>query len=247
MDNIYLSVIIPAFNEEKRLSNTLTKVFHYLDSKDFKSEVVVVDDGSTDKTNEIASDFQKKRSNLTLLRNQKNSKKGYSVKRGVFHANGEYVLYSDADLSTPIEELEKFYKWIEEGYDVIIAARNLPESKKEIKQPIHREVGGYIYRKLNRLLFRHGLHDTQCGFKCFKKEVAQELFKRQTVFDFAFDIEILVLALLMGYTIHEVPVIWRNADHTRLNFVADSFRMLTSLLKIKLNFVLNRYSTDEDV
>lgn len=239
--DIYLSIVIPAYNEEKRLSATLSKIFSYLDLQDFKTEVIVVDDGSTDKTNQIVVDFQKKISNLILLRNENNCQKGFSVQRGVLNANGKYILYSDADLSTPIYEMEKFYKWFKDGYDIVIGSRRLPESEIKTHQYIHRRIAGFIYRKINSWILGHHLRDTQCGFKCFKRETAIDIFKRQTIFDFAFDVEILCLAINRGYKIKEVAVQWNNFGYSRLNFFKDSFKMLNSLIKIKRNLILKKY------
>ena len=242
MDEIYLSIVIPAYNEENRLPGSLQTILNYLAAQDFRSEIIVVDDGSSDQTYNRSSEFKKDHPNLTVLKNEKNSGKGYSVQRGVFASKGKYILFSDADLSTPISELEKFYGLFDKGIDVIIAARNLPGSLIKIKQPLHREISGYVYRKLNRILFNHGLHDTQCGFKGFQRDAAMTLFKKQTVCDFAFDIEIMLIARLMGYSIEEVPVLWNNDDDSRVKFVSDSLKMFKSLIRMKINIIQDRYS-----
>lgn len=232
-----LSIIIPSYNEEKIISRTLTKIIDFLDKKDINYEIIVADDGSKDKTREIVKKFN----NARLTKKRRNKGKGYSVKQGVMLAKGDYILFSDADLSTPIEELDKFMNIINKGYDIVIASRNLKESIIPVKQPFFRRILGKTFPLLVNFIILPGFKDTQCGFKLFKKETAKKIFKKQTLNGFSFDVELLFIAKRYNYKIKEAPVTWSNALDSKVNPINDSMRMFLDILKIRLNNIKGRY------
>ncbi|MEW6102569.1 MAG: dolichyl-phosphate beta-glucosyltransferase [bacterium] len=233
---IYLSVVIPCFNEENRISQTLSKITDYLKNRGFNYEIIVVDDGSTDKTISCLRDFE----NIVVLKNEKNIGKGYSVRRGVMEAKGEYILFSDADLSTPIEEVERLLEEIKEN-DIVIGSRASLESKILIRQPWWRERMGKIFNIFVRLFVIKGFKDTQCGFKLFKGGVAKRIFELGRINRFAFDVEILFLAKKFGYKIKEVGVCWRNSFASKVSPITSSLNMAFSLFLIRLNDLIGLY------
>ena len=230
---IFLSIIIPAFNEEKRIPNTLLNLLNYLSAKSYKWEIILVDDGSTDRTSEIAKEIIKNNS-LTVIKNHLNQGKGYSVKRGVLSSKGKVLFFSDADLSASIEDLDKMLLWIDRGYDIVIGSRMLPESIIEVRQPLHRELMGKIFNLLVQSLVLKGFKDTQCGFKCFKRESALQVFSLQRLAGFAFDVEILYIAQKCGFKIKEQPVRWTNSPASKVHLLKGSLSMILELLKIRL-------------
>jgi dolichyl-phosphate beta-glucosyltransferase len=233
-----ISVVIPAYNEEKRIGLTLEKVQDYLDGKKWDYEIIVVDDGSIDKTVEVVKSFANAR--IRLLQNPKNMGKGYTVRHGMLKAQKDYVLFSDADLSTPINELDQFDK-VKGNYDILIGSRRLRQSSIPVKQPFYRRWPGAVFPLLVSLLVIKGIRDTQCGFKMFRRDTAYDLFKRQTLHGFSFDAEILYLAQKHDYSIKEMPVVWVNALDSKLNAVTDSYRMFIELLKIRHNDIKGMY------
>jgi len=237
-----ISLIIPVYNEEKRIKLTLGKCISYFKNKKIDYEIIIVDDGSTDKTRLIIKDFLSKNKNIKLTKQRKNKGKGYSVKEGMLLANGDYLLFSDADLSTPIEEIEKFIKVMKKGYDIVIASRNMKDSIIPIKQPFFRKFLGQVFPLIVNLLILPGYKDTQCGFKLFKKEVAIKIFSKQKINDFGFDVEILFIAKKYGYKIKEIPVIWSNSLVSKVSPLLDSIRMFLDILKIRLNDIKNTYN-----
>jgi len=232
MPEHHLSVIIPAFNEEARIGNTITEIVAYLLRQFYAWDIIVVDDGSSDRTVQVAKEKLAGFSHV-ILENVTNRGKGYSVKRGMLEGKGKYLLFTDADLSTPIEELEKFLVYLEKDCDMVIGSRAVEGSQVEIHQPRFREIMGRIFNRIARLLAFRGIHDSQCGFKCFKREAAHRLFSRQKLDGFSFDAEILYLAQKEGYRIKEEPVIWRNSVQTRVQIATDPFRMLVDLIRIR--------------
>jgi dolichyl-phosphate beta-glucosyltransferase len=230
---VYLSVVIPAWNEEKRIGPSLVEVGKYLTGKSFISEVIVVDDGSTDGTAEVAAETLAMRVPFRIIGLGQNRGKGHAVKEGVLAAAGEVILFSDADLSTPIEEFEKFLPWLEWGDDVIIGSRALKESDVRIHQNPLRQTMGKLFNVLVRLFVLGGIRDTQCGFKAFKRPAALDLFSRLETEGFAFDVEILTLARRLDYRIREVPVVWKNSPPSRVRIMAGSARMLRELWRIR--------------
>lgn len=228
----YLSIIIPAYNEEQRIASTLTKILCHLSAKSYQWEIIVVDDGSTDRTSAIAKEIIKD-DNLTVLKNSTNYGKGYSVRKGVLASKGDIILFSDADLSTPIEELDKMLLWIEKGYDIVIGLRALPQSIIEGHQPWYRQTMGKIFNLLVRTFILKGFKDTQCGFKCFKRGTALKVFNLQKINGFAFDVEILYIAKKVGLKIKDVPVRWVNSPESKVHIIKGPLSMLMELFKIR--------------
>lgn len=233
-----ISVVIPAYNEAKRIGPTLKKVMAFLDSRFNKYEIIVVDDCSKDNTSRVVSKY--KNNNLRVLRNKKNRGKGFSVKRGILNAKYSFVLFSDSDLATPIKELDKFMKLIKK-YDIVIASRNLKESDIRVKQPFYRQFMGKTFPLLVNLITGVGFKDTQCGFKLFKTRIAKKIVKQQTFERFSFDVEILFIARKMGFKIKEAPVVWIDKEGSTVSPIKDSFKMLIDLFKIRFNDLRGKY------
>ena len=233
-----ISIVIPAYNEEKRIKPTLERIFEYC--RQFgKYEVIVVDDCSKDKTKEACLSL--KNSNLRILKNNTNKGKGYSVKRGVLDAKYPIVLFSDSDLATPIEETENLMKHIHNGYDIAIASRNLEGSNIVVKQQFYRVLLGKTFPFIARIISGLKFKDTQCGFKMFKTEKAKKIFRLLTVNRFAFDVEALFIAKRMGCSIKEAPVTWINSPDTKVNPLKDSISMFIDVLKIRINSLMGKY------
>jgi dolichyl-phosphate beta-glucosyltransferase len=209
-----ISIIIPAFNEEKRLPSTLKNVRCYLDRSQWEfAEIVVVDDGSRDGTVEVAE-----KAGVRVLRNPGNRGKGYSVKHGMMQAKGEWALFTDADLSSPIEDIEKLWNAVDrEGAAGAIGSRALDRSLIGVHQPAFREVMGRIFNMVMRLVTGLRYQDTQCGFKLFESRAAQEIFGRQQADGFGFDVEVLFIAKRLGYKMVEVPVRWNDVAGTKVS------------------------------
>ena len=228
-----ISVIIPAYNEETRLGPTLDKIIAYFQvSKVFNGiEIIVSDDGSTDQTPRIAHS----RSGVVYLSSDKNRGKGHAVRKGVLQAKGDVILISDADLSTPIEELSKLYRWItpDGGYDVAIGSRSLPESEILVRQKFYRQGMGVAFNKIMRATCGLRYIDTQCGFKLFTRSAAMDVFTRQTINGYAFDVEVLMILEKRGYNIKEVPIRWTNSPSSRVSLIKDATAMLLELMKIR--------------
>jgi dolichyl-phosphate beta-glucosyltransferase len=231
---IYLSVVVPAYNEEGRIGPTLARVREYLEGQAYTSEIVVVDDGSRDRTALQAEDALLGTPGARVLRRSVNRGKGFSVREGVLAARGAFVLFTDADLSTPIEEIAKFWPRIEEGCDVVIGSRALPGSDIQVRQNPVRELMGKTFNLFVRLLLLRGIPDTQCGFKLFRRAAALDLFSRLRTPGFAFDAEVLYLCRESGYRIGQVPVVWRHSAPSRVRIVRGAAGMLGELLRIKL-------------
>jgi dolichyl-phosphate beta-glucosyltransferase len=232
-----ISIIIPAYNEEKRLPATLSTVQAYLKatSWDF-TEIVVVDDGSRDATAEIA-----RKAGVRLLQNPGNRGKGYSVRHGMLDAKGDWLLFSDADLSTPIEELEKLWGAVErEHAQAAIGSRDLDRSLIGVRQPLFREFGGRFFNVVIRLVTGLPFHDTQCGFKLFEGVAAREIFKRQLVERFGFDVEVLFIAQRLGYRTLEVPVRWNDVAGTKVKMLGALAAFLDPL-KVRWNSIAGKY------
>jgi dolichyl-phosphate beta-glucosyltransferase len=237
MDKI--SIVIPAYNEERRIGKTLRKISEYLDENRIAYELILVDDGSTDSTKEQVLDLDQK--NTIILSNKRNMGKGYSVRKGILNAKYPYVLFTDSDLATPIEELERFGPNIDKGYDVIIGSRNLPKSRIENPQPFHRRIMGKIYSFIVSVIGVSGFRDTQCGFKLFRTDAAKDIVSRQTIAGFSFDVELLLIAKIRRHRIKEMPVIWNNNIESTLSPMKHSIQMLKDLIKIRINAISGRY------
>lgn len=242
-----LSLIIPAYNEERRLPPTLTHVVEFLRGCDFTCELLVVDDGSRDGTRQLVRDFAAKHPTVRLVHYDRdghpvNRGKGFAVRQGVFNAVGTNVLFSDADLSTPIEELHKLINPINSGQcDVAIASRALPGSILAVHQPWYREAMGRCFNKVVQLVAVPGVKDTQCGFKAFRGDVAQRIFQVARIDGFGFDPEILYLARKFGSPIAEIPVTWEHRDESRVSPLSAPLQMMRELLTIRLNDLRGHY------
>ncbi|MEC7641680.1 MAG: dolichyl-phosphate beta-glucosyltransferase [Nitrospinota bacterium] len=237
----FLSVIIPAYNEETRLARSLPQVREFLTQRlDTSWEVIIVDDGSSDNTASIPCNFFEP-DEFTVVRNGQNKGKGYSVRQGAKAAKGPILLFSDADLSTPMKDFDKLYAFLQKGYDVAIGSRSLSDSNVVVHQPWYREGMGKTFNKLVCCLVVDGFIDTQCGFKCFRRELADTVLPKMTIDRFSFDVEFLFLAKKAGYKIAEVPVEWHNVLQSRVRIVRDTFNMLCDLFRIRLNDLMGRY------
>ena len=235
-----ISVVIPAYNEEKRLGGTLGRILSYMAEAGHDYEVVVVDDGSRDGTAAVAESFSGR--GVHTLRTPGNRGKGHAVRRGMLEAGKSLVLFSDADLSTPIEELEKLAAPVLAGRaQIAFGSRAVAGSVIEVSQPFYRVAMGKTFNLLVRLIALRGFHDTQCGFKLFTRDAAREVFRRQRLDGFGFDVEILAIARRLGIRIAEVPVRWIDSAETRVHPVRDSTRMFLDLFRIRWNGVLGRY------
>ena len=233
-----ISIIIPTYNEEDRIPKSLEKISEYTKNDPDKYEVIVVDDASTDNTSETAKKFESKIQNLKVLRLEKSrfAGKGYAVNKGVLASSGDLILFTDADGSTPIEELDKLQEKISEGYDIAIGSRALQRSSVQKRQSILREYMGRTFNILVQTLTVKGIVDTQCGFKLFTRESSLEIFENQKIFDFGFDVELLYAATKKGLKISEVPVLWYNDPRSTVNPIKDSLKMLIDLFKIRLYY-----------
>lgn len=228
------SVIIPAYNEELRIGDSLRRILEYFDEQNVSFELIVVDDGSTDRTVAVSEDVFCSRVNCRVARQKRNCGKGAAVRRGIEESIGELILFSDADLSTPIEELSRLRNALQEGADIAIGSRALPNSEVEIHQPWYREYMGKAFNLLVRSILWLPNPDTQCGFKCFKKQVAKRLAKLQHIDGWAFDAELLFLAKKLGYHVADVPVRWINDPGSKVGIFSSSSQMLWDVLKVRL-------------
>jgi len=232
-NNVFLSVVIPTYNKEDRIAAALETIIGYLAGKPFASEIVVVDDGSSDGTAEAARRALEGRVASKVIRREPNLGKGASVKEGVLAASGEVILFSDDDLSTPIEELDGLLAVLEAGADVAIGSRALAASEIRLRQRRPREWMGKAFNLLVRLLVLKGYPDTQCGFKAFRRKAALEIFSRLQTAGFGFDVEVLVLCRELGYRVAQVPVVWSDSRPSRLKIFKGSWGMLKDLRRIR--------------
>ncbi len=233
LPEIKLSVVIPAYNEEKRLGATLEQITAFLKKQPFASEIIVADDGSRDGSVALAREKLQGVPHSQVLETPVNQGKGGAVRRGMLAARGAYRLFTDADLSTPIEETERFLKFLAEGYDVVIGSRALSASNVEVRQNALREAMGRVFNFCARLLAFRGIHDSQCGFKAFTAKAAEDLFPRQQLNGFSFDVELVFLAQRRGWRLLETPVTWRNSEQSRVRLLSDPLAMFFDLLKIR--------------
>jgi dolichyl-phosphate beta-glucosyltransferase len=238
----FLSIIIPAYNEETRLPKSLPQVIDFARQQDYPVEVIVVDDGSTDRTADIVRDLQSEAPFVRLLQVEHGGK-GHAVKAGMLEAGGEYLFLCDSDLSMPIEEVVKFVPPALNGYDVAIASREI-EGARRYHEPAYRHLMGRVFNLIVRLLAVHGIQDTQAGFKCFRRQAARQLFPLQTIKGWGFDVEILFVAQRSGMQIVEVPINWYYANRSQVKPIQDTYNMLREVLKVRLNAVQGRYTAE---
>lgn len=243
MGPITHSIVIPAYNEARRLEATLDRVLAYVAGQPWNPEVLVVNDGSRDNTREIVLKRAAQNPILRLVDNPGNHGKGYSVRNGVLQAQGEFILFTDADLASPIEEGEKLLAAIAAGADIAIGSRWLDKSLQTRPQPLYRRALGRIFNLALRLVLGMNYKDTQCGFKAFTRRAAEEVFPLQIIERWGFDPEILFLARRQGLRVKEVPVLWAHQENTKISPIRDGVRMFTELLTIRWYAVTGRYDT----
>jgi len=245
--NTKLSVIIPAYNEEKRLPKTLEEIDKYLSRQNYGYEIVVVSDGSKDKTAEVVNKLKLQIENLKLIDNKENHGKGYVTRQGLLEAKGDFRLFTDADNSTSVDQVEKMWPEFEKGFDIVIGSRDVKGAILDPPQPWLRQIilgeGFKLYRKIIIGLWK--IEDTQCGFKCFTKKVAENVLPKCKIDRFAFDPEILVLAQKNGFKIKEIPIIWKNDLESKVKFKS-MVKMALDMVKIRINLIKGIYGRKEE-
>jgi len=228
-----ITVVIPAKDEELRLPQFLTTLLAYCQKSSLQYEIIVVDDGSTDKTDLVVLNFQKSFPQLKLLKLDRNHGKGFAVKQGLLAAQGHVALFMDADGSTPATEIEKNLNFFQEGYDIVIGSRVLTSSASEVKALLHRKSIGWVFNFLVSTFLIKGIKDTQCGFKMFRRSIIAPLWEKAQVQGFGFDLEILFLAQQINYKIKEVAVNWEHVENSKVDLIKDSWRMLINIFQIR--------------
>ena len=237
----YYSIVIPAFNESARIPATLEQVVSCIRRHRWDAEVIVVNDGSTDSTRQVVLDFARTAPEVRILDNPGNRGKGYSVRSGLLQALGEVVMFTDADLSSPMDEAERLFTAISEGADIAIGSRWLEKGRQTHRQPLYRQFFGRCFNAVTRGVM--GLHfaDTQCGFKAFTRHAAQTVFQLQTIERWGFDPEILFIALKQGFKVVEVPVSWGHDARSRMSYLKDGMKMLEEIAIIRWNALRGKY------
>jgi dolichyl-phosphate beta-glucosyltransferase len=231
---IEVTVVVPAYNEERRLPPTLIDIIDYFDRKGMAYEVIVIDDGSRDGTAEVVRKFERVRQQVRLIQLPKNYGKGHAVRLGVLNSRGEKVLFADADGATPIQEFERLEKAISAGSDIAIGSRALASTDTKVTTSIHRRALGRMFNTCVNFILLPSIADTQCGFKMFKRKAAMFLFKRQRADRFSFDVELLYMAHKAGLAVKEVPINWRNVPGSKVNLVVDSLCMFRDVFRFKV-------------
>lgn len=239
MSTPFLSIVIPAHNEESRLPRTLGQIFSFLEKQTYSSEVIVVENGSSDRTLEFAQEYALRHANL-IVHHEEQRGKGNAVRRGILEARGEYRFICDADLSMPIEELQKFIPTALTDFDIAIGSREAPGAIR-YNEPSYRHLGGRAINLLIQLLILPGLNDTQCGFKCFRAETTEFIFRQQTLTGWSFDIELLYLARRKKIKIKEIPIQWVFDPDSKVNAIRDALRMIGDIFRIHLNALRGKY------
>jgi glycosyltransferase involved in cell wall biosynthesis len=239
------SIVIPAYNERLRIIATLDAVVACVRREHWNAEVIVVNDGSTDETADLVRDFARNAPEVHLMENPSNRGKGYSVRNGLIHARGNIVMFTDADLSAPIDEADRLFAAIEQdGADIAIGSRWLATSRQTHRQPLYRQVFGRCFNALTRMVMRLPYADTQCGFKAFTRDAAQTVFQLQTIERWGFDPEILFIARKRHFKVKEVPVSWAHDARSRISYLRDGLQMLKELAIVRWNALLGRYGRD---
>lgn len=238
---VYLSLIIPAFNEAERIGKSLEGILAFLRAQDYQAEVIIVDDGSEDQTPEVIQERFGTNSGVVVHRQPRNLGKGEAVKQGMLLGKGRYLVFSDADLSVPIEMLSDFLACLEKESDIAIGTRQRAGALIEVHQPLHRELMGKIYTRLSNWILRLNISDFTCGFKGFHRDAAKELFSRQRLKRWSFDAEILYLARLKSYRVTEIPVRWRHDRATKVKLCRDALSSFFGLIWIRGNHFMGKY------
>ncbi len=236
------SIVIPAFNESARIPATLESVVACIRANHWAAEVLVVNDGSTDSTAEVVRTFAAGAPEVRMIENPGNRGKGYSVRSGMLQARGQVVMFTDSDLSAPMEEAERLFAAIDAGADIAIGSRWLESGRQTHRQPLYRQLFGRCFNAVTRMVM--GLHfaDTQCGFKAFTREAAQTVFQLQTIERWGFDPEILFIALKRGLKVQEVGVSWAHDERSRMSYLKDGIQMLKEIVQIRWNALTGRYN-----
>jgi glycosyltransferase involved in cell wall biosynthesis len=242
LEPITYSIILPAYNEAVRIGSTLEKILFHVKRRGWDAEVLVVNDGSSDHTRDVVRGYAAKNPMLRLIDNPGNRGKGYSVRNGMLRARGDILLFSDADLSSPIEEADKLFAAIENGADIAIGSRWLKPELQAQRQPIGRQILGRIFNLALRIILGLNFKDTQCGFKAFSRRAAQAIFPLQQIERWGFDPEVLYLAKRCGFRIQEIPVVWSHREGTRINPLRDGLRMFAEVLRIRRNAIKGKYA-----
>lgn len=232
-----ISIVIPCYNESDKLYNNICLLDNFLSENILNDtyEIILSNDGSKDNTLDIMNELSKKYFNIKLINNETNEGKGSAVRKGMLNASGRYVIFMDADLATDLSAINDSIKELDNGFDVVIGSRRIKGADIRIKQPIHRRFIGKSCSIITNALLHLNVEDTQCGFKCFKQEIINKVFSSQQIKGFAFDAEVLYISKLYGYSIKELPVIWRNAETTTVKAGSDSLKFFKQLFSIKSN------------
>jgi dolichyl-phosphate beta-glucosyltransferase len=234
---LLISIVIPCYNEENRIIQSLDLILEFIKSSKYNIQIIMVNNKSTDNTLNILKRYKKKINNYKIISANEFKGKGYAVKKGVLNSDGDIIIFTDADLSTPIEEIEKIIFEINNGAEVVIGSRQNKKSKVLKRQRILRESMGKIFNKILQLILFTGFKDTQCGFKGFTKKSAQKIFNTTIINGFAFDAEILFIAKnIFNFNIVEVPVVWINSEESKVNIISDSLIMLKDLIRIRMKY-----------
>ncbi len=244
----YLSVIIPAYNEEERITKTLDKISSFLKTQPYSYEILVVCDGSKDKTADVVRDLKLSIPNLNLIDRKKNMGKGYTVKEGILAAKGKVRLFTDADNSTDISYFEKMRPFFDKGYDVVISTRDPKDAEgasQDVPQPWHKRLMGNMGNLYIQIMAVPGIWDTQNGFKAFRDYAAEKIFPKTKINRWAFDVEVLALAKKFNYKIGIIPIHWINDPDSRVSLAA-YFKVLYDVFKIRLNIIKRRYENEEN-
>jgi len=230
LERPFISIVIPAYNESSRIGKALNEVLRCVHERNWHAEILVVNDGSTDRTAAIVQQFAQLHPEV---RNPQNRGKGFSVRHGILHAVGEMVMFTDADMSAPMEEAERLFHALEEGADIAIGSRWLERNRQTLKQPLYRQFFGRCFNAITRLVMGLPFADTQCGFKAFRRPVAQTIFQLQRIERWGFDPELLFIALKRGFKVKEVPVTWGHDERSRLSYLKDGLKMLEEIAYIR--------------
>ncbi|MEN6521854.1 MAG: dolichyl-phosphate beta-glucosyltransferase [Armatimonadota bacterium] len=235
MDNIYLSVVIPAYNEERNLDGTVRGIWAYLRDLGLTYEILIVNDGSLDSTKDIAKKLSNELSFVRMIDCSSNQGKGSAVRTGMLEASGERILFTDADHATPIQELPALMSALDAGFEVAIGSRAVSGAVRVVHQPFYREIGGRALNLFIRMFAVPGIRDTQCGFKLFTRDAARSIFSRSIIERFSFDVEALYLAGRLGYRIAELPIHWSHHGNSRVNPLRDGLKMFSDIAKIRFH------------
>jgi len=242
MQEFKYSIVIPAYNESARIPATLATVVSCVRANNWNAEVIVVNDGSRDDTAELVRAFAATAPEVRLIENPGNHGKGYSVRNGILQAKGEIVMFTDSDLSAPIEEAPRLFAAIEQGADIAIGSRWLESGRQTHRQPLYRQFFGRCFNAVTRTVMGLRFADTQCGFKAFTRAAAQTIFPLQTIERWGFDPEILFIAVKRGFRVQEVPVSWAHDARTRMSYLRDGMKMLEEMAVIRWNALTGHYS-----